>query len=130
MEAGKAGKVLGCAVPIPPASVPGNEGCRIFVKFATADEANKCKGMMDGRTFDESLVKAVCCTDTDFLRAQAGDWFVPVTPTAGLPMAGLPGMIPRPMAPAGLPAGLPGGLPAGLTLPPGFSLAGQLPGAQ
>lgn len=122
-EASKCGPVLGVAVPIPPTSVDGAAGCRIYIKFATADEANRCKSMMDGRTFDESVVKAFTCTDTDFMRAQAGEWFAP---TAAAPAApGLPGLgmlgAARPSLP-GAPA-LPG--LAGLSLPPGFSLGGQ-----
>lgn len=110
---------------------------------------------MDGRRFDENVVKATYVTDADFMRAEAGEWMVkgPAPPPlpAGM-LAGMPGpmgpminAVPRPMGPvppAGAPGGLPMGMPAmampqapGLVLPPNFSLPagfslgglGQLP---
>jgi hypothetical protein len=56
-ESVRCGKVLGIAVPVPPADVADDESCRVYIKFATSGEAAKCKEMMDGRLFDESKVR-------------------------------------------------------------------------
>lgn len=86
---------------------------------------------MDGRTFDESLVKAVTCTDADFLRAQAGEWFAPNPAAAASMSAGMVGMPGLAGLMGGTRSGMPGapGMLGGLTLPPGFSMGG-LPGPQ
>lgn len=57
-ESVRCGKVLGIAVPVPPAEVPNEESSRVYIKFATSAEAAKCKDMMDGRMFDDNKVGA------------------------------------------------------------------------
>lgn len=64
-ESVRCGKVLGIAVPVPPAEVADGEACRVYVKFSSSSEAAKCKEMMDGRLFDSNTVR--------LLLAWAGD---------------------------------------------------------
>lgn len=56
-ESVRCGKVLGIAVPVPPADVADDESSRVYIKFATSGDAAKCKEMMDGRLFDEGKVR-------------------------------------------------------------------------
>lgn len=75
-EARKCGTVLGVVCPVPPESVPANDGCRVYIKFLTIDEAKKCKDVMDGRQFDGNKIKAVFVPEADYHRAEAGEWIV------------------------------------------------------
>eukprot|EP00775_Hariotina_reticulata_P004802 gene4802-5051_t len=77
-EAVRCGKVLGIAVPVPPAEVADGAACRAYVKFSSSSEAAKCKEMMDGRLFDNNTVKATHVTEVDYNRAAAGEWISPV----------------------------------------------------
>lgn len=56
-EASRCGKVLGIAVPTPPDDVADDAPCRVYVRFANADDAAKCKRMMHGRKFDDNEVR-------------------------------------------------------------------------
>ncbi len=143
-EVVKCGPVLGLAVPPPPAHVTNQEGCRVYVKYASAAEAQRCRTMMDGRKFDDNQVKALFVTEGEFLRAQAGEWVAtpgllmpaglttalpgppPLPPAAvtALPGLAIPGLAAAAPAVAAAPAAAGLVLPPGFTLPAGFSLAG------
>ncbi|KXZ53229.1 hypothetical protein GPECTOR_7g1123 [Gonium pectorale] len=143
-EVVKYGTMVAMAVPLPPPHVAGNEASRIYVKFATAEQATQCRNIMDKRRFDDSMVNAYFVTEGEFARAQAGEWVAKpglLMPT-GMPT--LPGITGPAAGAAVQGAGLTGltstgltGLSAlgavagpaagqvqsgGLVLPPGFSL--------
>ncbi len=48
------------------------------------DDAKKCKGIMDGRSFDDRTVKATFSNEYDFVRAQQGEW-IQAIPQVTLP---------------------------------------------
>lgn len=125
-EVVKCGPVLGLAAPLPPPSVLDADASRVYVHFAAADGAQKCKAIMDGRRFDENIVKATFVSEADFARAKAGEWIVglPAAPPMGAAAGGIPGF--PGMLPAGLGAPAMPGLPPGFALPPGFSLPGVM----
>lgn len=106
-EASKCGSVLGVAIPRPPGHVPDKDACRAYVRFSGAEAAGKCRAMMDGRMFDVNKVKATFVSESDFARAQAGEWIAPSA--VGMPPGMLPGMM----------GGMPGyGLPGYPAYPP------------
>ncbi|KAG2446513.1 hypothetical protein HYH02_008503 [Chlamydomonas schloesseri] len=143
-EVVKCGAVVGLAAPMPPAHVTNADAARVYVKFSSADEAGRCRNMMDGRKFDDNSVRAIFVTEAEFLRAQAGEWVgkpgllldpaaAAAPALAGLAAPGLAGLAGLGAAAAAAPAAAApaaGGLalPPGFTLPPGFSIAGALPG--
>lgn len=65
---------MGVAIPVPPPHVTDEQACRVYVRYATVADAQKCKQMNDGRDFDNNKVKASYVTDMDFSRAQANEW--------------------------------------------------------
>ncbi|CAD7704530.1 unnamed protein product [Ostreobium quekettii] len=73
-EARKCGTVLGVVCPVPPPTVLGGDGCRIYVKFLTVEEAKRCKDVMDGRQFDGNKIKAAFVPEAEYHRAEAGEW--------------------------------------------------------
>lgn len=73
-EASKCGSILGIAVPLPPPSVSGTDPCRVYVKFGSTADAQKCKEAMDGRMFDTNTIRASFVTEVDFQRANTGQW--------------------------------------------------------
>lgn len=61
--------------------------------------------MMDGRMFDINKVKATFVSDSDFARAQAGEWISSVAVGSAATVMGMGGMLPgMGMAGFGLPA--------------------------
>ncbi|GFR47985.1 hypothetical protein Agub_g9809 [Astrephomene gubernaculifera] len=97
-EVVKCGPVIGLAVPMPPAHVGNHEASRVYVKYSTAAEAQRCRTMMDGRKFDDNAVRATFVTEGEFLRAQAGEWVAKpgLLMPAGVPS--LPGVTTAPAA--------------------------------
>lgn len=89
-EASKCGSVLGVAIPRPPGHVPDRDACRAYVRFSGAEAAAKCRAMMDGRMFDVNKVKATFVSESDFGRAQAGEWISPAA--MAMVAGGMPGM--------------------------------------
>ncbi|MEW5312395.1 MAG: hypothetical protein WDW38_004034 [Sanguina aurantia] len=77
------------------------DACRAYVRFSGAEAAGKCRAMMDGRMFDVNKVKATFVSESDFARAQAGEWIAP--------------------AAVGMPSGMMGGMMGGM---PGYGLPG------
>lgn len=67
-------KVLGVACPSPPSDVHGTAACRVYVKLSTVDEAKCTKEFMDGRSFANNTVSCTIVSDSDFARAQNGEW--------------------------------------------------------
>lgn len=49
---------------------------------------------MDGRMFDINKVKATFVGDSDFARAQAGEWILPVAVGSASTAMGMGGMLP------------------------------------
>lgn len=70
------GAVLGVAIPIPPTHISITDACRVYIKYGNPVEAAKCMRRMDGRSFEENKVKATYILESDFLRAQAGEWLI------------------------------------------------------
>lgn len=77
-ECQKIGRVEGIAVPLPPAHVPGETPCRVYVKFFSIPEAVKCKDMNNGRLFDERKISVSFTTNAEFDKAFAGEWVMAV----------------------------------------------------
>ena len=73
-ECEKWASVLGVACPSPPESVEGGAASRVYVKLSTSDEAKRTKEFMDGRSFDNNTVTCTLVPDTDFARAEKGEW--------------------------------------------------------
>lgn len=94
-ECGKYGTVEGIAAPRPLPTVAPSEPSRVYVKFATPDEAGKVKDAFNGRQFDGNSISAVFASEDDFAQAAAGKW------TGAAPQAlAAPGHM---MSPAGAP---------------------------
>ena len=73
-ESGKYGVVEGIAVPKPPAGISPSVGNRVFIVFATAEQAKKAKDVFHGRQFDGNNITAKFVAEEDFERASAGEW--------------------------------------------------------
>eukprot|EP00198_Chlamydomonas_reinhardtii_P003163 XP_001692499.1 predicted protein [Chlamydomonas reinhardtii] len=73
-EASKFGNLTGITIPVPPPTVSDSEACRVYLKYASPLDAQRCQQTMDGRMFDENKVRAVYVSEADFFRAQAGEW--------------------------------------------------------
>ena len=73
-ECPKYGTVLGVAVPKPPAGISHHVGGRVYVRFATPDEAKKAKDVFNGRQFDGNTINAKSAPEEEFDRANAGQW--------------------------------------------------------
>jgi len=74
LEANKCGIVIGLAAPVPPDAVPADTPARVYVRFADAEAAGRCKAAMDGRSFDGQPVAASFTTEIDWQRSLAGEW--------------------------------------------------------
>lgn len=72
-ECEKWSTVLGVACPSPPADADV-AACRVYVKLSTVDEAKRTKEFMDGRSFDNNTVSCTIVPDSDFARAEGGEW--------------------------------------------------------
>lgn len=48
------------------------------------EAATKCKGMMDGREFDDMKIKATYSSDEAYYRSQGGEWLFSVPGAPGL----------------------------------------------
>lgn len=75
-ECRKCGTVLGVVCPRPPDVMKEEDTARIYVKFLTIEEAKRTKDIMDGRAFDGNKIKASFVPESDFTRAEAGEWII------------------------------------------------------
>ncbi|GMH45146.1 hypothetical protein BSKO_13103 [Bryopsis sp. KO-2023] len=73
-ECRKCGTVLGVVCPRPPDSLEDDHATQIYVKFLTIEEAKRTKDVMDGRAFDGNKIKATFVPESDFARAETGEW--------------------------------------------------------
>lgn len=71
--------------------------------------------MMDGRTFDDRVVKATYSNELDFGRAQLGEWVPAQAAPASFPLSSAPSIT----SPTGIAAGMVTipGLPPGTVIP-------------
>lgn len=56
--------------------VQNEDAARIYVKFLTIEEAKRTKDVMDGRAFDGNKIRASFVPESDFSRAEGGEWIV------------------------------------------------------
>lgn len=75
-ECRKCGTVLGVVCPRPPDVMKEEDTARIYVKFLTIEEAKRTKDIMDGRAFDGNKIKASFVPESDFTRAEGGEWII------------------------------------------------------
>lgn len=75
-ECEKWATVLGVTCLSPPSDIPETPSIRVYVKLSTADEAKQTKEFMDGRSFDNNTVKCTIVEDSDFKKAEEGEWIV------------------------------------------------------
>ncbi|EFN58712.1 hypothetical protein CHLNCDRAFT_50180 [Chlorella variabilis] len=88
-EAAKHGAVAAVVVPPPTAWVQDLMPGRCYIKYETAEDAQKGKVVFDGRTLDGNTIKAMFVQEEEFQRAAAGEWVSKQSGVAGIPLPGL-----------------------------------------
>ena len=73
-ECPKYGTVEGVVVPRPPDNVPPTEPGRVYVRFATPEEAKKARDVFHGRQFDGNSIVAKYVPEEEFDRVSGGAW--------------------------------------------------------
>ncbi|RMZ55170.1 hypothetical protein APUTEX25_005448 [Auxenochlorella protothecoides] len=103
-EAERHGRVEEVAVPAPPTSIQDAMPARVYIRYATPEDAKAAVAIFNKRTLDGNVIKAVLVPDEEWQDSRAGQWVTRHSSIAGIPLPGLYTKTPLPAGITGLAA--------------------------